>query len=410
MLWIFLLSLNISKIASELYLSSYTTLSSPCVAGCLQCFHSILFTQDTINRLVPTSTQMRLWRLIFASALWEIFYHCILAVLHCWWIEKPTHSAPSLLMKVRRTGFVFSFSHHQGGITVDCSGREVERKWRSLSAQNSGNSFSKGRAAPCRTGQGFHAALPCVAPSEAGAELKLRVMRLGLFSFLCTALRATAWNSRDSLEGGWACKGGAWGLIPGFRHALAHLLRRSARRALQGTMRRIRLNETLGSLTGGENQGCRDNQLWLSQQYLLQARRSAPASLERLFLGDLWRFTLPTYYLTAPLNIAAGSWSSGWPKHGLLSMKWSFSLMQLDNDWFQCPEEFGPWLPINWLTWIRRQLNSYKIWLIHSVTFPSPLEMLLEISIASYSKINIIVKCTKFFFFRGSEKSELWAF
>lgn len=42
----------------------------------------------------------------------------------------------------------------------------------------------------------------------------------------------------------------------------------------------------------------------------------------------------------------------------------------------------------------------------HSVTFPSPLEILVLgniLSIASYSKTNIIIKCTKLFFFKGSE-------
>lgn len=54
----------------------------------------MLFTQDTINRLVPTSIQVRLGRLIFAPVLWEVSYHCILAVSRYWRIEKPTHFAP----------------------------------------------------------------------------------------------------------------------------------------------------------------------------------------------------------------------------------------------------------------------------------------------------------------------------
>lgn len=188
---------------------------------------------------------------------WETNTLCTEGPHHCWW--KLDGLVLFSLSVTMREGLLWAFQafagKRRGGGKVS-----LPSTWITLSPKEELLHVAQGRS--------FTQLSLAVAPSEADAGLKPRVMRLSLFSFLCTALRATAWNSKDSLEVGWACEGGTWGLMPGFWHALAHLLHRSARRALQGTMRRIRLNETLGSFTGGENQGCRDNQLWLSQQYL----------------------------------------------------------------------------------------------------------------------------------------------
>lgn len=166
----FLPSLNISKIASELYLSSYTTLLFFCVAGCLQRFHS---TPSLKTPLIDRHLRTCRWdpAELFAHQFFEKYPAVTFYLCHV--TERSKHQYASVgkgLIPARRSYrdwlYFLSLSPQQCGITLGCSGfcREAERRWRGLNPQRFDRSLSKGRAALCCTRREFRTALTA-APS-----------------------------------------------------------------------------------------------------------------------------------------------------------------------------------------------------------------------------------------------------